>query len=130
MELRYRLALVTGAGTTLGREVAVRLGRAGAGVLAADPDTAAAQETARLVRERRVWAASVQVDTHVEADVRLLAARVHDLGGVALVVDAAGGSYDAFLRDLLAQEGEPRWVDAATLSRLGGRGAIGLLRAG
>jgi NAD(P)-dependent dehydrogenase (short-subunit alcohol dehydrogenase family) len=87
VDLRYRLAVVTCAGTSPGREVAVALSRAGASVLAADPDLAAAEATAALVRAGRVGAWALQVDPEVDPDLRLLAARARDLGGTDLLVD-------------------------------------------
>jgi NAD(P)-dependent dehydrogenase (short-subunit alcohol dehydrogenase family) len=90
VELRYTLALVTGAGGGLGREVAVALSRRGASVLVADRDGAAAEETATRVREARVKAWAFQGDLADEVDVRLLAARARDLGGADLLVNNAG----------------------------------------
>ncbi len=90
MELRYRLAVVTGAGTGAGREVAVALSRRGAAVLAVDRDLRAAEDTATLVREARVRAWSLQADLADETEVQLLAARGRDLGGVDLLVTTAG----------------------------------------
>ena len=101
MELRYRTAVVTGAGDEPGREVAERLARAGCAVLAADGDLVAAQETARRAATHRVWASAVQADVREEHDVRLLAARVHDLGGAHVVADTVGGAYAALLAELL-----------------------------
>ena len=91
MHLRWRLAVVTGAGSGLGREIALRLGRVGAGVLVADRDGGAAEQTAALVRERRVEAWPMAVDVCEDADLRLLAGRAHDLGGADLLVNNAGG---------------------------------------
>jgi hypothetical protein len=90
MDLRYRLAVVTGAGGALGREIAVALARAGAGVLSTDPDLAAAQLTTDLVREARVGAWTLQADLGEEADLQMLAARAGDLGGMDLLVNAGG----------------------------------------
>jgi 3-oxoacyl-[acyl-carrier protein] reductase len=91
MELRYRLAVVTGAGGGLGREIAVALSRQGAAVLVADRDLDAAEETAALVSEARVRGWAFQVDVTDDADLRLLADRAHDLGGADLLVNNAGG---------------------------------------
>lgn len=131
MELRFRLALVIGGGSARGRDVALRLARVGAGVLVADARLDQAQETAVSLREHRVWAAPVGIDTCDEDDVRLLAARVRDLGGVSYVLDTAGGPYVALLRGLLAEtHPAPVWLDHATLEACTGREAISLLRAG
>lgn len=86
MDLRYRLAVVTGAGGGLGREVAVALSRVGAAVLSVDPDLAAADQTAAQVEEARVKAWALQVDMADDDDVHLLVDRARDLGGMDLLV--------------------------------------------
>jgi 3-oxoacyl-[acyl-carrier protein] reductase len=91
MELRYLLAVVTGAGAGLGREIAVGLSRAGVAVLAVDRDLGAAEETAELVRAARVRAWSMKADLTEEAEVRLVGSRASDLGGADLLVNNAGG---------------------------------------
>ncbi|VXB91848.1 hypothetical protein [Nocardioides sp. AX2bis] len=72
--------------------MAVALSRAGAAVLCADPDLAAAERTATLVRQGRVAAWAVQGAVDDEVDVALLAARARDLGGADLLVVAGGGA--------------------------------------
>ena len=90
LELRYTLALVTGGGGGLGRELAVALSRRGAAVLVADRDLDAAQETVALVERARVRGWAHQGDLADEHDVRLLAARARDLGGADVLVNNAG----------------------------------------
>ena len=94
MHLRWRLAVVTGGGSGLGREICLRLGRAGVGVLVADRDATAAEDVATEVRESRVKAWSWQVDVTDAGELDLLAARMRDLGGADLLVNNAGGWTD------------------------------------
>lgn len=106
MQLRYKLAVVTRAGSGIGREVAVRLSRAGVAVLCVDPDPAAAEETAGLVRAARVAAWSLQADPGqdtdgLDADGRMLAQRARDLGGADLLVDVADARLSVGLVGLL-----------------------------
>ncbi len=91
MDLRYRLAVVTGAGSGLGHELAVALGRAGVGVLVVDRDAGAAEATAARVRDARVPAWSWQADLTEDDDLEQVAARGRDLGGIDLLVNNAGG---------------------------------------
>ncbi|HET9422811.1 MAG TPA: SDR family oxidoreductase [Nocardioides sp.] len=91
MELRYLLAVVTGAGAGLGREIAIALSRAGAAVLVVDRDLDTAEETASMVRRARVHAWALRADLTLESDVRLVADRARDLGGADLLVNNAGG---------------------------------------
>jgi 3-oxoacyl-[acyl-carrier protein] reductase len=91
VELRWTLAVVTGGGGGLGRELAVALGRVGAGVLVADRDLEAAEETAALVRRSRVQAWAIGVDVTDDVEARMLAGRARDLGGADVLVNNAGG---------------------------------------
>jgi len=85
-------AVITGAGSGLGRALALRLARPGAALLLADVDRAACEETAGLVERRGAVAHARQVDVTDSAQVERLAAEADSLldGPVDLVVNNAG----------------------------------------
>lgn len=120
MQLRWRTVVVTAAGSGLGREVALRFARAGAGIVVVDPDAAIADEVAGLVRERRVGTWVVQADVGDGDDLALLTARLLDLGGADVVVHASAGPPDQHLVDALV---------AALCDRRDGPGAVVLVGA-
>lgn len=64
-----RAALVTGAGSGMGRAAAILLAQAGARVAVADRDIDAARETVELILSRRGDAMAVQADVSVESEV-------------------------------------------------------------
>ena len=91
-EVRGKLALVTGAGSGIGRATAVELARQGARkVVIVDRDLAAAHETADSVRAACAEAAVYEADVSDEAAMNDLAAQVcNDHGVVDILVNNAG----------------------------------------
>ncbi len=97
--LAARVAYVTGAGSGIGRAIAVRLAAEGACVVVADRDGAAAEETAAMLGGADV-ALAVTADVTDEAGViASLQAAVLAFGGVDLVVNNAGLSVSKPLLD-------------------------------
>lgn len=88
MELREKVAVVTGAGSGIGQALALRLARAGARVVAADLDEAGLAETLRRAAGAiRTFGVDVADPRRVEA----LAAEVErEMGGADVVVNNAG----------------------------------------
>jgi NAD(P)-dependent dehydrogenase (short-subunit alcohol dehydrogenase family)/rhamnose utilization protein RhaD (predicted bifunctional aldolase and dehydrogenase) len=92
-ELHNRIALVTGAGSGLGRSIAVGLARAGALVALTDIDEATAQETADIISRDRsksqvtVIPGDVTSEQSVRQAFEELLAR---WGGLDILVNAAG----------------------------------------
>ena len=86
LDLDGKVAVVTGAGAGLGRLLAAGLAEAGAQVLAADIDEAAADETARLVGGR-----AVHCDVTNPAAAERLVELAITLGGPHVLVNNAGG---------------------------------------
>jgi len=91
MNFADRMALVTGAGSGLGRAIALMLAARGAAVAAVDLDAASAEETARMITSAGGRAAALRADTSVAADVdRAVTAAVSRLGPLEIMVNNAG----------------------------------------
>jgi NAD(P)-dependent dehydrogenase (short-subunit alcohol dehydrogenase family) len=81
------LAIVTGAGSGIGRACALALGKRGFAVAAIDLDEKSAQETAAQIPRARAYRADVSVGAQVDAAVTAAAA---DLGPLEVLVNNAG----------------------------------------
>ena len=96
-KLADRVALITGAGSGIGRASALRLAQEGAAVMCADIDTQAADGTAAMIEESGGRSASVGLDVSDERQVvDSLAATVDRLGGLDVLFNNAGvgGGFD------------------------------------
>lgn len=138
MGRRWRTALVTGASSGIGREIALRAARRGADVVLVARREAALEEVARDVRAGTGRAAEVLVaDLTAPADLARVEARVRDPDRpVDLVVNSAGhGGSGAFHQlDLDREDGEVRLnclavlrLSHAALAAMLPRGRGGLL---
>ena len=83
MKLNQRAAVITGAGSGIGRAMALLFAREGARVLAADVNGAAAEQTAREIVAAGGVGASIAVDVVVPEQVRGMIERAHALYGRA-----------------------------------------------
>lgn len=91
MSLEGRVAVVTGAGSGLGRAIAQAMARRGARVAAVDLDPATAQETAELITKAGGRALAQRADTSAWAEIdRAVAAAVKELGPLDIMVNNAG----------------------------------------
>ncbi len=92
-ELTNRIAIVTGAGSGLGRSLAIGLARAGAMVGLADVDVAGAQETAAFILKERPknQVKAIQCNVTSEDSVRkAFEDLMAEWGGLDILVNAAG----------------------------------------
>jgi len=106
-ELMGRIAVVTGAGSGLGRSIAIGLARAGACVALADLDLPSAEETASLISKEAPVpsSAAVRCDVTAEKEVDQAFAWVLDRwGGLDILVNAAGIAPPYALSDLPVEQ--------------------------
>ena len=91
VQMRGQVAVITGAGSGIGRACALRLGQAGASIIAADLRLAAAEDTAAQVRAGGSEASAFAIDVRDEEQCRALAAHAIDaMGRIDIVVNSAG----------------------------------------
>lgn len=91
MELKNKVAVVTGAKQGIGRGIVLALARAGADVVVSDLDMAGCQETAAAAEKLGVRARAVVCDvSQKEAADKLIAETVAALGRVDILVNNAG----------------------------------------
>jgi len=89
--LKDKVAVVTGAGSGLGRGIAVALAAQGAKVAAIDLEEATAKETAAMIVKAAGRAIGVRADTSRAEDVdRAVSAAVKELGPLEVMVNNAG----------------------------------------
>jgi 3-oxoacyl-[acyl-carrier protein] reductase len=86
-DLSGRTAIVTGAGSGIGRASALRLSEAGAAVTCADWDEGAAEDTVTLIKEAGGTATAAAVDVSHQQEVEALVA---DTGRVDIMCNIAG----------------------------------------
>jgi NAD(P)-dependent dehydrogenase (short-subunit alcohol dehydrogenase family) len=116
VDIREKVAVVTGAGAGIGRAVARRFAHEGAAVVVADIDENTGSSAVREIHSEGGRAAFVLVDVVSEADVSKMVAFTEDeFGGLDVLVNNAGGVTEPYF-----PEGEPEhWERAIDLNLRG-----------
>src|SRR4051794_25621566 len=105
MRLSGKRAVVTGAGSGIGRAVALAFAREGAGVVATDVDPARARETALAIEEAGGLALAVQVDVSDKASVEaMVGAALFRFERIDVLFNNAGVSSRAAFLELTEDE--------------------------
>lgn len=111
-----KVALITGAGSGIGRGASVRLARDGANICIADIDEAGAEETASAVREFGRDALVVRANVASKAQIQDAADRcVSELGGIDIAVANAGIARGGSVLDLDLKD----WQDQVDINLTG-----------
>jgi NAD(P)-dependent dehydrogenase (short-subunit alcohol dehydrogenase family) len=101
MELEGKRAMVTGAGSGIGRASALRLGEEGARVAVVDLDRAAAEATLVAIERAGGQGMAIQTDVTRRAEVEAMVEQVRAAwGGVDVLMNNAGGSLHSPFVDL------------------------------
>ena len=97
--LNGRVAVITGAGSGMGRSMAIRLAEDNARIAIWDINGAGAEETAKMVRDAGGTAIAIEVDCSDRAAIKAAADKTRaELGKVAILVNNAGiAPFDNFL---------------------------------
>ena len=107
-QVQGRIAIVTGSGRGIGRQIALRLARDGADVVVNDLDEEPAAQTANLVRALGRRAAVCNGDiTDVDFGQRIMKTAVEELGGAHIVVNNAGYTLDGVIHKMTDRQ----WYD-------------------
>jgi len=118
-ELKGVRALVTGAGSGIGRAIARRLASGGCRVAASDVKEDRVRETARLIRDSGGEAVSITADVARQEDVdRMLSETVSAFGGLDVLVNNAGVGSLGFIES----------VQDAEIERVFGVNLVGVIR--
>ncbi|NDZ81595.1 SDR family oxidoreductase [Streptomyces sp. SID10853] len=133
--LKDKVAVVTGAGSGIGRAAAELMSREGARVVVADYDTAAAAESAALIEKAGGLALPVTVDVTDESSIAdMIAGTVREFGALNVLCNHVGGTDPRTDLDLLRMDMEEFHRAVArnvTSTLLGARHAIPhMIRAG
>jgi NAD(P)-dependent dehydrogenase (short-subunit alcohol dehydrogenase family) len=90
-KLQDKVALITGAGSGIGRESAIRMADEGAAVMCADRDAKGAEMTAGIIGNRGGRAGVLELDVTAEDQVHAaLDETVSELGGLDVIFNNAG----------------------------------------
>jgi NAD(P)-dependent dehydrogenase (short-subunit alcohol dehydrogenase family) len=112
MQIRGKVAIVTGAGYGIGRGIALRLAATGAQVVVNDIDEAHGAETVRMIKNARGEAAFVRADVSGDEDVRrMISFAAETFGGLDILVNNAANEIQPPFYPYASPEGWRRTLE-------------------
>ena len=123
MRVKDKVAIVTGGGGAIGREISKLLATEGAKVVAADLNIEAANKVVNEIKALGHKALAIDLDTtKVDKAEQLAKATLDDFGQIDILVNVVGGSAGPFIKTKLgffAQSNKERWEEIIGLNLLG-----------
>lgn len=105
MNLKDKVAVVTGGGQGIGREISIYLAKHGANVVVGDLDEEKANKVAKEVEELGVKSLGARIDVAVKSDAYgIIETAVNAFGAVDILVNNAGITRDAMLHKMTEEE--------------------------
>ena len=91
MRLADKVAIITGAGSGMGRASALLFAKEGAKIVAADLDEETGQDTVSRIKDNEGEAIFIKVDVSIESDVKkMIHAAVDNFGKLSILFNIAG----------------------------------------
>jgi 3-hydroxybutyrate dehydrogenase len=94
MLLKNKTAIITGAASGIGKEIAIHFAKAGANVVIADRDIQKAKETAEIIKSEGGLSTVLEMDVANEAEVNIgIQQAIDEFGDIHILVSNAGIQY-------------------------------------
>ncbi len=113
LNLKEKVAIVTGAGRGIGRAIALTFGQEGASVVVDDIDVEVAKDTAQKIESLGSRSLAIRVDVTKADQVNMMVSRtLEEFGKVDILINNAGIAYDMVgpvARNLFAESSTEEW---------------------
>ena len=123
MRVKDKVAIVTGGGGAIGREISKLLAMEGAKVVVADLNVAEADKVVNEIKTLGTKALAIDLDiTKIDKAEQLAKATLDNFGQIDILVNVVGGSAGPFIKTKLgffAQSNRERWEEIVNLNLLG-----------
>ena len=116
MRLENKRAIITGAGTGIGRAIAERFSQEGAKVMVAEIEEPGGNQTVERILKSGGTAFFQQTDTSLEDSIQSMVERtVSEFGGIDIVVNNAA----AFVFGSIEETGQEEWANVLNVNVIG-----------